>query len=109
ASPPVVWEGSHRIMARAFRSALAGARVSDWSDTDVTEIYQAARREVFQTCKRVVVHALPGEAVLIHRLALHGVSPWQDGAKVPPEGRIIAYFRPECPDGINFWLGGEFT
>ncbi len=62
---------------------------------DVTEAYHAARREVFETCARVVVHARPGEAYLIHRLALHGVAPWRAGAKAPPEGRMIAYFRPE--------------
>lgn len=104
ASPPVVWEGSHRIMARAFRSALGGHAETDWPETDVTEAYHAARREVFDTCKRVAVAAGPGEAVLIHRLALHGISPWADGAKAPPEGRIIAYFRPEYPGGIAAWL-----
>lgn len=104
ASPPVVWEESHRIMTRAFRDVLAGHPEADWPDVDVTETYQAARREVFATCRRVVLHAQPGEAVLIHRLALHGISPWRGGAKAPSEGRIIAYFRPELPGGIGAWL-----
>lgn len=105
ASPPVVWEGSHAMMARAFRAALAGLAEADWPDADVTDAYEAARREVFAKCRRVVLHADPGEAVLIHRLALHGISPWQAGAGAPPEGRIIAYFRPELPGGIAAWLG----
>lgn len=107
ASPPVIWEGSHLVMARAFRAALADHPEADWPDVDVTEAYHAARREVFQTCRRVVAHAAPGEAVLIHRLALHGISPWQDGADAPPEGRIIAYFRPELPGGIGAWLSED--
>ena len=105
ASPSVIWEGSHKIMERAFRAALAGHAEADWAEVDVTEAYHAARREVFQTCERVVAHAGLGEAVLIHRLALHGISPWQEGAVAPPEGRIIAYFRPELPGGIRAWLG----
>jgi len=40
-------------------------------------------------------------------LMLHGVSPWEQGADAPEDGRIIAYFRPQlsrvvdwinCPD-----------
>ena len=104
ASPPVVWDGSHLIMARAFRDAFAGHAEADLPDVDVTDAYHAARREVFATCPRVVLHAGPGEAVLIHRLALHGISPWQNGAETPEEGRIIAYFRPELPGGIAEWL-----
>ena len=92
AAPLVVWEGSHIVMARAFRAAFAGHAPESWGDIDVTEIYQAARREVFETCARVPVHARPGEAYLIHRLALHGVAPWT--APDAP-GRMIAYFRPE--------------
>ncbi|MDI3336124.1 hypothetical protein QKW60_06880 [Defluviimonas aestuarii] len=107
ASPPVIWEGSHRIMARAFREAFAGYAAADWPDVDVTNVYHAARREVFATCPRVVLHAGPGEAVLIHRLALHGISPWQVGAAAPEDGRIIAYFRPELPGGIAEWLRVE--
>ena len=92
AAPLVVWEGSHRIMADAFVDAFAGHAPDKWGDMDVTEIYQAARRRVFDTCTRVPVHAKPGEAYLVHKLALHGVAPWTapDGP-----GRMIAYFRPE--------------
>ena len=95
ASPMVVWEGSHLIMAEVFQKAFAGIDAASWAEVDVTAVYQAARRQVFERCKRVLVHAAPGEAYVVHRLALHGVAPWQSGADAPEEGRMIAYFRPE--------------
>lgn len=95
ASPMVVWEGSHHIMRRAFDTALAGVAPQHWDEIDLTEIYQAARREAFETCRRVPVHAPPGAAYLVHRLALHGVAPWEPGAEAPEEGRMVAYFRPQ--------------
>ena len=95
ASPMVVWEGSHLIIAEVFQKAFAGIDAASWAEVDVTEVYQAARRQVFDRCKRVLVHAAPGEAYVVHRLALHGVAPWQSGADAPQEGRMIAYFRPE--------------
>ena len=95
ASPMVVWEGSHLIMAEVFQKAFAGIDAASWAEVDVTEVYQAARRQVFDRCKRVLVHAAPGEAYVVHRLALHGVAPWQNWADAPEEGRMIAYFRPE--------------
>lgn len=94
AAPLVVWEGSHRVVARAFRAVLEPLSPKVWCETDLTEVYHAARREVFATCRRVKVHALPGEAYLVHRLALHGISPWVEGASSEPDGRMIAYFRP---------------
>ncbi len=104
ASPLVIWEGSHHIMRAAFEAALAGVAEDQWADIDLTDIYQAARREVFERCPRVIVTAEPGAAYLVHRHALHGIAPWQEGAKAPPEGRMIAYFRPELPDGSEDWL-----
>ena len=95
ASPMVVWEGSHLIIAEVFQKAFAGIDATSWAEVDVTAVYQAARRQVFERCKRVLVHAAPGEAYVVHRLALHGVAPWQSGADAPEEGRMIAYFRPE--------------
>lgn len=95
ASPMVVWEGSHLIIAEVFQKAFAGIDAASWAEVDVTAVYQAARRQVFERCKRVLVHAAPGEAYVVHRLALHGVAPWQSGADAPEEGRMIAYFRPE--------------
>lgn len=100
AAPLVVWDGSHRIMGDAFRAALAG----QGEETDVTDAYQAARRQVFATCTRRTLPARPGEAILLHRHLLHGVAPWQDGASAPSEGRMIAYFRPELVGGLTDWL-----
>ncbi len=104
AAPFVLWEASHEIMRRAFREALAPHPPADWPDVDVTEAYHAARREVFATCRRITIPAQPGEAILVHRLALHGVAPWAPGATADPEGRAIAYFRPELTGGIQDWL-----
>ncbi len=104
ASPMIVWEGSHRIMREAFLATLKNVPPQNWSEIDLTDTYQAARRQCFEDCPRVAVHAQPGEAYLIDRLALHGVAPWADGATAPREGRVIAYFRPELAD-IAEWLG----
>ena len=103
ASPLVVWEGSHRIMRYAFADVLGAHPVEGWADIDLTEVYHAARRTCFDTCTRVALPAKPGEATLVHRLALHGVAPWGDDAKAGPDGRMIAYFRPELPDW-SAWL-----
>ncbi len=104
AAPLVVWEGSHEVIRAAFRAAFAGVAPETWRDTDVTEVYQATRRRIFETCPRVPVHARPGEAYVVHRLALHGVAPWAAGATASPEGRMIAYFRPEPSWGPADWL-----
>lgn len=104
ASPLVVWEGSHEIMRRAFGRALRDLPETRWADVDLTDIYHAARREVFETCPRVILPAAPGEATLVHRMALHGVAAWQEGAEAPDEGRMIVYFRPEWPAGTRDWL-----
>ncbi|MEM6579030.1 MAG: hypothetical protein AAF678_11100 [Pseudomonadota bacterium] len=104
ASPLTIWEGSHLIMRGVFEGALASTPQDQWDNTDLTEIYQAARRDVFDTCRRVTVPAQPGEAYLVHRLALHGVAPWEEGAKAPEDGRMIVYFRPEWPTPTDAWL-----
>jgi hypothetical protein len=100
-APLVVWEGSHLAMRDALRAALLGHPVGTWPDVDVTDPYQAARREVFARCPRVPVHVPVGGAVLLHPLLLHGVGPWSAPAAPP---RIIAYFRPPMPGGIARWL-----
>ncbi len=102
ASPLVVWEGSHILMAEGFQAAFHGYDSKDWNHIDITEIYQSTRKKVFDTCKRVSVHARPGEAYVLHRLALHGVAPWATGAVAPSEGRMIAYLRPELAD-LSAW------
>ncbi|MEL6690744.1 MAG: hypothetical protein AAFP28_10540 [Pseudomonadota bacterium] len=94
ASPMVIWEGSHEIIRAAFQEALVGIDPAKWSTTDLTGIYQAARRRCFDECERVPVHAVPGQGYFVHRLALHGVARWEEGGEAPPEGRMIAYFRP---------------
>ncbi|RKF16649.1 hypothetical protein D6850_03650 [Roseovarius spongiae] len=104
ASPLVVWEGSHEVMRAAFARALDGVAPADWGGVDLTEIYTRTRREVFETCPRVPLPARPGEATLVHRLTVHGVAPWSEGAEAGPEGRMIAYFRPELPGGDDGWL-----
>lgn len=105
ASPLVVWEGSHHIMRRAFGKALIGVAPQDWGEVDLTEIYQATRREVFETCPRVALPVACGAVSLVHRLALHGVAPWGAGAQAAPEGRMIAYFRPQFSDeSLADWL-----
>lgn len=100
ASPLVVWRGSHHILREALLRTCAGHPPTTWADLDLTEAYTAARAEVFARCARVEIRAAPGQAILLHRLALHGVAPWADGALAPPEGRMIAYFRPILPGGV---------
>lgn len=107
AAPLVVWEGSHVIMAQAFRAAFAGHDPATLHDVDVTDAYQAARRLVFERCARVPLPAGPGEAVLVHRHTLHGVAPWGTAATADPDGRMIAYFRPEISDGLVNWLAAQ--
>lgn len=104
ASPLVVWEGSHRVMRDALRAALDGRPQEDWDKVDVTEAYQAARRICFDTCTRIPLPAVPGGAILLHRLTLHGIAPWQEGAKAPQDGRMVAYFRPALAGGVAAWL-----
>lgn len=104
ASPFTVYEGSHELMRQAFRDRLGGIPSSDWPQEDITEAYVAARREVFETCPRVPVHAKPGQAYLAHRLSLHGIAPWGGSPETGP--RVVAYFRPE-PAGekdLEWWL-----
>jgi hypothetical protein len=92
AAPLMVWPDSHQIMARAFE-ALRTA--SDPMKVDVTEAYQAARREVFDQIEPQAIIAAPGQAIVLHRHLLHGVAPWLSEAQAPQEGRMIAYFRPQ--------------
>jgi hypothetical protein len=103
AAPLVVWEGSHLILQAALREALAPHPPETWGDVDVTQAYTAARRRIFDTCARIELPTRPGSATLLHRLTLHGVAPWAAGSTAPPEGRIIAYFRPLMAS-VQDWL-----
>ncbi|WP_353615378.1 hypothetical protein [Thalassobius sp. I31.1] len=104
ASPLVIWPGSHVIMRDALLRLLADVAPEDMDKIDVTAIYQAARKQVFETCERVEITAQPGEAYLMHRHMLHGVAPWRDGVESGPDGRAIIYFRPECAGGVAEWI-----
>jgi len=103
ASPFVVWQGSHEIVRQTFVRAFEGLAVSEWGELDVTEVYHEARRQIFQRCARVEIQAKPGQAYLVHRLALHGIAPWQSGADASEDGRMVCYFRPET-GGAEEWL-----
>jgi len=97
AAPTVVWKGSHQIMQKSIREAIGG---QDPREVDITDVYQAARRVVFDNCELVPIRAKPGQSFLIHRFALHGTAPWEGGHDA---GRMIAFFRPEFPDPTD-WL-----
>ena len=100
AAPFVVWEGSHHIMRAMFAEVLVGTPPSEWGEIDFTEEYAAARKRVFETCRRVVIPARAGESYVAHRFALHGVAPW---GETPLQQRAIIYFRPENASGEE-WL-----
>jgi len=95
AGTTVVWEGSHTIIQEALTKALKGIAPHQWPHTDVTEIYQQARQQVLACCKRVEIHTPPGEAYLIHRLAVHGVAPWHAQPEDKGKLRPVVFFRPE--------------
>ena len=103
ASPLVAWPGSAPILRAALLEVLTPYPPECWHEIDVTEAYQAARADVFCRCPRVTLQMRPGEAILLHRLTLHGVAPWAEGARADPEGRVIAYFRPYLPS-VKDWL-----
>jgi hypothetical protein len=103
AAPLVVWEGSHDLARRAFHARFGDLPPESWGAEDVTEVYHRLRRTVFETCRRVAVVARPGEAYLVHRLALHGMAPWEPTARAGPDGRMIVYFRPTV-GGPADWL-----
>lgn len=103
ASPFCVWEGSHLIFGDWFRETFASLPIEQWEQVDITEGYHRTRKHVFETCRRVTIHAKPGEAYLAHRHILHGMAPWADNASAGPDGRMIAYFRPPLANPIE-WL-----
>jgi hypothetical protein len=89
ASPFVVWEGSQGIMRDAFGRRFEGLAAEQWGEQDITEAYHAARAQAF--------------AEIAHRLVLHGMAPWREGAAAGDDGRMICYFRPD-PFGPYEWL-----
>ncbi|MFT5220233.1 MAG: hypothetical protein ACI9LO_001659 [Planctomycetota bacterium] len=103
AAPFVVWERSHELVRCAFGERLSGIDAELWGEEDLTDFYHTLRRQIFESCKRVEIHARPGEAFIAHRLLLHGIAPWGKAALAGPYGRMICYFRPEIP-GPESWL-----
>lgn len=103
ASPLTVWEGSHEVLRAALLTALDPHPPEAWGEVDLTTAYQTARNAVFATCHRIELPARPGEATLLHRLTLHGVAAWKPDDVAPPEGRMIAYFRPQLAC-VEAWL-----
>ncbi len=103
AAPLSVWAGSHHVMRKMFEAAFAGHAPESWAMVDVTAAYQHVRRQVFGRCRRVELPRSPGEAVLLHRHLIHGVTPWGEAASASGDGRMIAYFRPEFPRPAD-WL-----
>ena len=103
ASPFVVWEGSHEVIRDTFTQIFQGIPADQWGEMDITGVYRDVRRKIFQCCKRIEVYARPGEAYLVHRLALHGMAPWKRGAQATGDGRMICYFRPQIDDPKG-WL-----
>lgn len=100
ASPLVVWPGSHIAMGNALRAAISD---KDPNMVDLTDAYKTARAQVFEQIEPIEVHAYIGQSMLLHRHLLHGVAPWKETDTVPPEGRMIAYFRPGSNES-NAWL-----
>ena len=90
-------------MRRALRPVFDGMDPTNWASVDITGIYQAARREVFESCQRIELPVTAGEATLVHRLSLHGVAPWGEGG-TEEKARAILNFRPALPGGAKDWL-----
>jgi hypothetical protein len=103
ASPLVVWEGSHEIIRETLTGVFQDVPAEQWGEMDITGVYHEVRHRIFECCKRVEICARPGESYLLHRLALHGIAPWQSGASATPDGRMIVYFRPDT-GGPEAWL-----
>ncbi|MCP4187833.1 MAG: hypothetical protein GY763_09570 [Gammaproteobacteria bacterium] len=99
-----VWGGSHEKIRSALETRFAGIATSQWPDQDITDSYQSVRRQIFDECRRVPVVARPGEAYLMHRLLLHGISPWRQNENNSVDQRMICYLRPElnsAEDWVN--------
>jgi hypothetical protein len=103
AAPLTVWEGSHERLRAALLKALKPHPPESWGNIDITEAYQEARRQIFASCRRIELPVKPCEATLLHRLTLHGVAAWKPQDTAPPEGRMIAYLRPQLPS-VEAWL-----
>lgn len=100
--PLVVWRRSHMIIRAGLREVIGR---EEPIGVDVTDAYKAARQACFEVCDRVEIMMRPGQAVLLHPLALHGIAPWKPGQMMPELGRQVAYFRPHVQNARD-WLSG---
>jgi len=101
ASPTVVWPQSHHIMQHALRVAFTGRAPSE---VDITQAYAAARKRVFEECTPIPLVLRPGQSALLHPFILHGTQAWGNETDISDQGRMIAFFRPECAGGAPEWL-----
>lgn len=101
AAPTVVWPTSQHIMQAALREAI-GDKPSD--QVDITEAYQQARAHVFEVCTPVPLMLRQGQSALLHPFLLHGTQSWGAQKDVSGQGRMVAFFRPECAGGASQWL-----
>ncbi|QUJ77269.1 hypothetical protein KDD17_04435 [Sulfitobacter albidus] len=105
AAATVVWPGSQRIMQTALQEAVGARPVAQ---VDLTDAYQAARREVFASIDPVRLLIGPGQSALLHRFLLHGTAPWENRiADKAGHGRMTAFLRPEMPGGGSDWLASD--
>lgn len=105
ASPLAVWEGSHHLIRDALAHKLDPLDPVHWPDVDLTEAYHTARAAAFEQCTRIELSAPAGGAYLVHRLAVHGISPWR-AAGDPELRRAVCYFRPALLDRRR-WLASD--
>ena len=94
ASPFVIWRGSHHLVRKSLSERLSVHPPESWNQIDLTDTYHALLKDIFDRCERVEIASGPGEAFVVHRLALHGTAPWNPGATCGPDGRMICFFRP---------------
>lgn len=97
-APTVFWKGSHSIMRGALNEVLDSKSVYE---TDVTDVYKAARNEIFAKCEMIALPAELGGSFLLDRFTLHGTEPWAGLAQ--SEGRMTAFFRPQLENASD-WL-----
>jgi len=105
-APLVVWERSHEIVRQTLRQCYGELSADLWGDVDITEVYHDLRNQIFDECERIEIVADPGEAYIVHRLALHGIAPWRSPAAADTDCRAICYFRPETSSPED-WLEAE--
>lgn len=88
-------------MQSALRKAIADKPAAD---VDITVAYTAARKQVFEDCEKVPLILRRGQSAVLHPFILHGTDRWGRGAEPSGEGRMIVFFRPQCPGGASQWL-----